>query len=384
MSKLISLLGSTGSIGTQSLDVIKNMGYSVSVLTAHSNIKLLEAQAREFMPHTVVIGDESAYTALKTSLADLDINVMAGFDAICEAAAMQADTVINAIVGIAGLRPTLSALNAGNRVALANKEALIAGGELVMKAAGKAPNMLVPIDSEHSAIWQCINAGRRQDVSGIILTASGGPFFGRNAEYLADVKLEDALKHPNWEMGAKITIDSATLMNKGLEFIEAMWLFGLSPAQIEVVVHRQSIVHSAVCYNDGSVIAQLGVPDMRGPIQYSLTYPAHMPLDAKKLSLTDYGNLTFEKPDTETFKCLSACIKAASLGGLAPCIANGANEQAVALFLDRKIGFSQIGELVTLAAEDVKSYSEISIETIEAADKAAREFVISKTKHTLN
>ncbi|GHU80775.1 1-deoxy-D-xylulose 5-phosphate reductoisomerase [Clostridia bacterium] len=378
MSKTIALLGSTGSIGVQSLDVIKRRGYCVSVLTANSNIGLLEKQAREFLPRAVAVNDKSAYPALKANLADTGIKVMAGRDAICEAAAMPADTVINAVVGIAGLRPALAALEAGNRLALANKESLIAGGELVMAAAKRSPGSLVPIDSEHSAIWQCLNAGRREDVSGIILTASGGPFFGKSGAQLAEVTVEQALKHPNWDMGAKITIDSATLMNKGLEFIEAMWLFDLAPSQIEIVVHRQSVIHSAVCYRDSSVIAQLGIPDMRGPIQYALTCPARPELDGKKLSLTDYGSLTFEKPDPDTFLCLAACIKAADRGGLSPCVANGANEQAVSLFLGGKISFPQIGEAVMAAVEGLKPAGPCSLPAIEAADRAAREFVLTR------
>ncbi|MDR2932203.1 MAG: 1-deoxy-D-xylulose-5-phosphate reductoisomerase [Oscillospiraceae bacterium] len=381
MLKTITLLGSTGSIGTQSLDVCARREYKVGVLAANANVSLLEQQVRKFRPHTAVIADASKYPALKTALADLDTRVLAGPDAVCEVAAADdgADgVVINAIVGIAGLRPTLAALDAGRQVALANKEALITGGALVMDRVRNGKGGIVPIDSEHSAIWQCLNAGDRRDLSGIILTASGGPFLGHNKDKLATVSVEEALRHPNWSMGAKITIDSASMMNKGLEFIEAMWLFGVSPAQIEIVIHRQSVVHSAVEFVDGSVVALLSVPDMRSAIQYALTHPRRMPLDAKKLSLTDYGALTFEKPDCGTFQCLDACITAAARGGLAPCVANGANEQAVALFLNGKISFLKLGELVRAAIDAVKPDTVCTLDSIEDADRAAREFVRSR------
>lgn len=385
MKKNIVLLGSTGSIGTQSLDVCRSNGYRIQALTAGSNIALLENQAREFMPETVAVADASKYRALKTALADLDIRVTAGEEAVCEAAALAgADTVINAIVGIAGLRPTLSAIRAGKTIALSNKEALIAGGKLVMDSVQRYGAAILPVDSEHSAIWQCLQAGEREDVAGVILTASGGPFRGKKRADLKGVTVEEALRHPNWNMGAKITIDSATLMNKGLEFIEAMWLFGLLPSQIEIVVHHQSIVHSAVEFQDGSVIAQLGVPDMRCAIQYALTYPRHSPLPGKRLSLTDIGTLTFQKPDLDTFACLFACIRAAHMGGFAPCIANGANEVAVNLFRRGKIGFLQIGELVSSAVEAVRPSDTYDLSSIEAADRLAREYVLSKVNVPLS
>ena len=374
-------MGSTGSVGTQSLEVCRARGYRVVAITANSNTKLLAEQAREFLPQYVVVADEAKYSEMKTALEGMNIKVLAGGAAVCEAAALaNVDVVVNAIVGIAGLRPTLAALEAGNKLALANKEALIAGGELVMKTARDNSTQVVPVDSEHSAIWQCLQAGSgdSSEVRSIILTASGGPFFGYDKEKLAAVTLEQALAHPNWSMGSKISIDCATMMNKGLEFIEAMWLFTLNPAQIEVVVHRQSIMHSAVDFVDGSVIAQLGTPDMRVAIQYAISYPRHLPLNTKRLSLTDYGSLTFEKPDMNTFNCLRACVYAAEQGGLAPCIANGANEMAVSLFRGGWVSFLQIGELVEAAVHDLHLPPSTKLNDIEQADIAAREYVRAK------
>lgn len=378
MEKEVGILGSTGSIGTQSLDVCRTRGYRVGVLTAHKNIKKLEEQAREFLPRLVVVSEESGYADLKRALADLPTQVRAGSAAMLEAAAHpRVDTVINAVVGIAGLRPTLSAIEAGKAIALANKETIIVGGTLIADAMKKHGARIVPVDSEHSAILQCLEAGRRDQVRGIILTASGGPFFGRTRQELRGVTVEEALRHPNWSMGAKITVDSATLMNKGLEFIEAMWFFELRPPEIEIVVHRQSILHSAVEFKDGSVIAQLGVPDMHCAIQYAITYPDHMPISGKRLCLADYGSLTFERPDFETFDCLRVCLAAAQQGGLAPCVANGANEAAVELFLSGRIGFLRIGELVEAAVERVKTGDAATLQGIEEADRAAREYVKS-------
>lgn len=376
--KSVTILGATGSIGRQSLMVCDNLGLPVEVLTAGRNIALLEKQARKYHPQRVVIADEKKYSALKTALADTSIRVEAGQDALCAAAAHPAGTVIDAIVGIAGLRPALAALQAGNRLALANKETLVTGGALVMQAAADCGTEIIPVDSEHAAIYQCLLAGRREDVSGVILTASGGPFVGKTKAELASVKAAQALVHPNWSMGAKITIDSATLMNKGLEFIETMWLFSLQPEQIEVVVHRQSLLHSAVVYQDGAVIAQMSVPDMRLAIQYALTAPHRQGGCCEPLPLTRYGTLTFEPPDTDTFSCLATCIHAAKLGGLAPCIANGANEQAVALFLQGRIGFLDIGEAVAQAVDDLPHDGGTGLDAIEAADKAAREFVLAR------
>lgn len=376
--KKIALLGSTGSIGQQSLSVCRFLKIPVTSLVANSNVKLLAEQAREFRPALVGICDKGRYNELKTALEGLDTEIIAGKEAAVAAAASEdAEIVINAIVGIAGLRPALAAIEAKKTLALANKESLVTGGLLVTSAAKRLGVPVIPVDSEHSAIFQSMRAGRREDVSSVILTASGGPFFGKTADELRSVKVEDALKHPNWSMGKKITIDSATLMNKGLELIEAMWFFGVSPGQVEIVVHRQSVLHSAVEFADGSIIAQLGPLDMRNAIQYAITYPRHLPCgDNKRISLTDIAALTFEKPDYETFKCLSVCIEAAKMGGLAPCTVNGANEQAVELFLNGKISFTQIGELVEAALDAMTPRSYFSIEDVENADMAAREFVL--------
>lgn len=378
INKRLCVLGSTGSIGTQSLDVAQKSGFEVTALAAHSNIDLLEKQARQFMPRLVCVYNEKKYADLKQRLSDTDIKVCAGMQGLCETAASpSADTVINSVVGMVGLIPTLSAIEAGREIALANKETLVTGGEIVMQKAKEKGVKILPVDSEHSAIFQCINAGRSRDVKKIILTASGGPFFGKNKKDLESVGAKQALKHPNWDMGAKITIDSATLMNKGLEFIEAVRLFGVTPGQIEVVVHRESVIHSAVEFNDSSVIAQLGVPDMRIPIQYALTYPKRVKSPVKSLSLLDYGRLTFYPPDEDTFVCLKAARLAVEKGGVYPTYINGANEQAVSLFLDGKIDFLKIGELVTGALELNNIAGELTVEKILDADKAAREYVLS-------
>lgn len=377
--KTISVLGSTGSIGTQTLDVCRQQGIAVHSAAALKNYKLLAEQARAFSMKRVCIYDEKYYTQLKTELADTDIEVLCGMDGLCSLAADEAvDLPVISVVGMVGILPTLTAIRSGKDVALANKETLVAGGQAVIPEAEKFGVKIYPIDSEHSAIFQCLNGEKRSQLSKIILTASGGPFFGKTKSELENVTVEQALNHPNWSMGNKITIDSATLMNKGLEFIEAKWLFGLEPQQIEIVVHRQSVIHSAVEYADGAVIAQLGVPDMRIPIQYALTYPDRLPCNTKRLSLTDYGTLTFAAPDYETFDCLSACIKAAKLGGDRPCIANGVNEAAVGMFLERKIPFLKIGELVTKAVDTLPRFDVDTVEGIYEADKAAREFVMKE------
>ncbi len=373
--KSITILGSTGSIGTQALTVARKHGFKIKALTAGGNYKLLEQQAREFHPEKVCLADENAAKTLKTGLADTDIAVFGGSKAIEEIAAQKCDTVLNAIVGIAGLAPTLAAITAKNTVALANKETMVCGGELVTEAARKNGVSILPVDSEHSAIFQCLQGIPEGAVSKILLTASGGPFFGKTKKELENVTVAEALNHPNWSMGAKITVDSATMMNKGLEVIEAMHLFGVSADDIEITVHRQSIVHSAVETVDGALIAQLGVPDMCLPIQYALTYPERKECPCKRLSLNDIGTLTFEKPDLETFSCLAACLKAAKQGGLRPAAANGAGEAAVALFLDGKIGFCDIGRLVTAAVDDMPHKPTFTIDDVYAADTAAREFV---------
>ena len=371
--KRISLLGSTGSIGTQTLDIARRHGLCVTALSANCSVGLLERQAREFKPEIVCIGEEG-YTSLKTSLADTDIRVVSGMDGLCEIASMDnSDIMLNSLVGMVGLLPTLTAIEKGRDIALANKETLVAGGKLVTESA-KAKNVKIyPVDSEHSAIFQCLQGNRREDAHKIILTASGGPFFGKKTAELETVTVESALRHPNWSMGRKITIDSATLMNKGLEYIEAKWLFDIE--NIEIVVHRQSVIHSAVEYNDGSVIAQLGAPDMKIPIQYALFYPERSFCGVKRLSLTDYGTLTFEKPDYDTFICLKTCIDAIKRGGAYPCLANSANEEAVGLFLDGKIPFLRIGELVS-GVLNAFPYTEINTYgDVVNADMAAREYV---------
>lgn len=373
--KNIVVLGSTGSIGTQTLDVCRLHNIKVKALAALNSTKVLEQQAREFMPDAVCIFSENAYSDMKSRLADTDIKVLTGMDGLCELARMECDTVVNSVVGMVGLLPTLEAAKAHNDIALANKETLVAGGTLVTECVKRNGVKLLPIDSEHSAIFQCLIGAGDNRPEKILLTASGGPFYGRTTEQLRNVTVEQALNHPNWSMGAKITIDSATLMNKGLELIEAVRLFDVLPEQVEVVVHRQSIIHSAVEFADGAVIAQLGTADMRIPIQLALTYPQRLPSPAKRLSLFDVGQLTFGRADEDTFICLAAAKKAISIGGNAPCIVNSANEAAVALFLSRKIGFLDIGEAVNAALDSVNIIHEPSLSDILDTQKAAEEFV---------
>lgn len=378
MIKTVSILGSTGSIGTQSLEVCEKHGIKVTALAAHSSIDMLEQQARKFMPSKVCIYRDDKYSELKERLADTGIKVLSGMDGLCEIAVMEeSDIVLNSVVGMVGLLPTLTAMEAGKNVALANKETLVAGGKIVTELAKKKGVTIYPIDSEHSAVFQCLQGNKREQLSKMILTASGGPFFGYTYDQLRNVTKEQALKHPNWDMGNKITIDSATLMNKGLEFIEAKWLFDLRPDQIEIVVHRQSVVHSAVEYNDYSVIAQMGVPDMKIPIQYALLYPDRMECPTGRLSLTDYGKLTFEKPDYDTFKCLSAAIEAIKRGGAYPCLVNSANEEAVRAFLHDEIKFIQIGEIVSSVLDKFEYFDINSYEDVTKADIMAREYVRS-------
>lgn len=380
----LSLLGSTGSIGTQTLDVVQNLlaqgeKIQVEVLAAHSNVALLEAQARQFSPKAVAVYDEVAAHSLRNSLRDTDIAVLSGKEGLCQAAAWEsADIVLNAVVGMVGLEPTLAALRAGKDVALANKETLVAGGSLVMETAQTRGAAILPVDSEHSAIFQCLQGcPGKGAVDQLILTASGGPFFGRTREELASVTREEALRHPNWSMGAKISVDSATMMNKGLEIMEASWLFGMPEDRIQVVVHRESIIHSMVQYADHAVLAQLGVPDMAVPIQYALTYPRRLPSPAKELRLWELQSLTFFPPDPKTFPCLELCREALRRGGLVPAAVNGANEQAVALFLEGKIGFLQIPTLVEAAMERQACKESVTLEGVLAADLDARAFVRS-------
>lgn len=383
MEKTVSVLGSTGSIGLQTLDVVRGLGLRVCALAAHSSVGLLEDQIREFKPRLAAVFDLDAAKKLRLAVSDLPVRVVQGMEGLCEAASLaEADIVLNAVVGMVGLRPTLAAAAAKKNVALANKETLVAGGALVMKAAAENGVKVLPVDSEHSAIFQCLQGCPDPSlVNRLILTASGGPFFGKTREQLRSVTPEQALRHPNWSMGAKVTVDSATMMNKGLEIMEASWLFGMPAEKIDVVVHRESVVHSLVEYVDHSVIAQLGVPDMRVPIQYALTWPRRAPSPVRQLSLTDYGALSFYPPDEETFRCLAACKRAARLGGLVPAAANGANEAAVELFLKKKISFLQIAELVTAAMENQPPADEtISVEQVFAADRKARDFVWNTVK----
>lgn len=373
--KSLIVLGSTGSIGTQALEVAKRDGYRVTALAAGSNAKLLEKQARQFKPRFVAAWDKSAAEELKLSLKDTDIKVLSGEEGVCTVAEGEGDIVLNSIVGIAGLKPTLRAINAGKDIALANKETLVTGGEIVNRLAKEKNVKILPVDSEHSAIFQSLQGSPEKALKKILLTASGGPFYSKTRKDLENVTVKEALNHPNWSMGAKITIDSATLMNKGLEVIEAVHLFGLPAKDIEVLVHRQSIVHSGIELSDGAVIAQLGTPDMRLPIQYALTYPQRSDYAFERLSLADIGTLTFEKPDTETFRCLPLCIDAINQGGLAPTAVNGANEEAVALFLSGKIKFLQIADLVEKALISVNNKKEFDLEDILQVDKQARDTV---------
>ncbi len=373
--KKIIILGSTGSIGRQSLEVCRRQGYTVTGLAAGNNIELLEKQAREFGVKAVAVFNTEKAKELKIKLSDTDIRVYSGVDGVCEVASGDGDIVLNAIVGIAGLRPTLAAIETGRTIALANKETLVTGGEIVNRKAKEKGVKILPVDSEHSAIFQSLEGTPEGSLKKILLTASGGPFFGKTKKELQNVTVKDALNHPNWSMGAKITVDSATLMNKGLEVIEAVHLFGVEASQIEVLVHRQSILHSAVELSDGAVIGQLGTPDMRLPIQYALTYPERADFAFEHLSLSDVGTLTFQKPDTDTFRSLKLCIDAINGGGLAPTAVNGANEEAVKLFLEGEIKFLQIADLVEKALLNVNNKRDLSLEDIFACDKWAREFV---------
>lgn len=381
MAKSITLLGSTGSIGTQSLDVARSQGYTIRALAAHSNVDRLLEQIGEFHPRYVAVADPAACRRLRDALADQPgaPRVLEGADGIVTLAGMgEADVVLNAVVGIAGLGATLAALESGCDVALANKESLVTGGYLVTKAAKDHGAKLLPVDSEHSAIFQCLqDAHSAKALTKILLTASGGPFFGMKKEELAGKTKADALKHPNWNMGAKITIDSATLMNKGLELIEAVWLFGLPPEKVQVVVQRQSIIHSMVQFSDNSILAQLGVPDMRIPIQYALTWPERAPGCAPELDFTTLKAITFDVADEETFRCLAACKKAIAKGGLGPCAANGANEEAVRLFLEDRIGFLDIGRLVEAVVDSDSFGGGYTLADVYECDRMARSFVQS-------
>ena len=380
MSKTISILGATGSIGRQTLDVAEQLGLRVAALTAHSNAERLEAQARKFRPRLAVLTDEAAAKDLAVRLADTDIRVLGGPEALLEAAVCpEADTVVTAVVGMVGLRPTLAAIREKKRIALANKETLVCAGQLVMDAADTYGAEIVPVDSEHSAIFQCLQGcADRREIKRLILTCSGGPFYGMTAEEVGKMTRADALRHPNWTMGPKITVDCATLMNKGLEVIEAMRLYRLPLEQVSVVIHRQSIVHSLVEYRDGAILAQLGTPDMRLPIRYAMTYPERAASPTKPLDLLSCPPLTFAQPDRQVFPCLRLAEEAAEEGGTACAILNGANEEAVGLFLAEKIGFSDIPRLVEAARAAVAVQQDPSLEDILAADQAARQAVLAR------
>lgn len=375
--KKIAILGSTGSIGTQTVDILPSIDAEVVALTTNRRINLLEEQARALHPKMVCVMDENAAKTLKIKLADTNIEVLTGMDGLIACAAESgADIVVTAVVGMVGLLPTMAAIKAGKDIALANKETLVCAGGLVMSAAKQYGVRILPVDSEHSAIFQCVQAANGNPIDKILLTASGGPFFGKKIEEMRGMTREQALAHPNWSMGAKITIDSATMMNKGLELIEAMWLYDLPPEDIEIVVHRESIVHSAVEFADGAVIAQLGLPDMRLPIQLALTWPQRVPCKVPRMSLVEVAKLTFYAPDYEAFPALNLAKHAASLKGDRGAVLNGANEAAVGLFLNGKIGFTDIAERVAYALDTIPYKKDITLDDVLAADKAAREIVL--------
>ena len=379
MAKTVTILGSTGSIGTQSLDVVRMQGYTVYGLAANRSVDLLLRQVAEFHPQVVVVIDSAAANQMESALAGFSNPpvLWRGQEGLLRLAQHpNAGIVLNSIVGVAGLGATLAALESGHDVALANKESLVTGGHLVTNAQRRHGVQLLPVDSEHSAIFQCLqDTHSAKTLNKILLTASGGPFFGKTKEELAGMTKEDALRHPNWDMGAKITIDSASLMNKGLELIEAVWLFNLPPKKVQVVVQRQSIIHSMVQFSDNSILAQLGVPDMRIPIQYALTWPERYPSPVPELDFTTLHQLTFDVADEDTFRCLAACKKAIGKGGLAPCAANGANEEAVALFLQDKIGFLDIGRLVEGVVDSDSFGGSYTLDDVYECDRMARAYV---------
>ena len=373
MTKTLAVLGSTGSIGVQALEVAELMGFEVQALTANSRTDIIEEQIRKFSPRMAAVADEKAAADLKIRVADTSTKILAGKQGVEECARCGADTVLNSIVGIAGLAPTLAAIDEGSNIALANKETLVAGGKIVLDAAGKKGVSILPVDSEHSAIFQSLQGCQsKKQIKRLILTASGGPFFGKKKEELENVTLQQALNHPNWSMGAKITIDSATMMNKGLELIEAAWLFGMRAADISILVHRQSIIHSLVEYVDNSVIAQLGVPDMRIPIQYALTYPDRFESPVKQLDLAKAATLTFEEPDYDTFACINLCRRAFEKGGLYPAAVNAANEKANELFRNGKIKFLDIPKAVEAAFDYTADVSDYTLEQVFETDSLIR------------
>ncbi len=374
MENNITLLGSTGSIGTQTLSVARNLGLRVTALSAHSNVKLLEEQYREFKPSKVCIG-EAKYNELKLALNDCDVEILCGDEGVLELASEESEgTLVNAVIGMKGLLPTIAAAKKGKRIAFANKETLVAGGKLVTDAVKEGNATLLPVDSEHSAIFQCIQGGTA--IKKILLTGSGGPFLGKDRVYLESVTPEMAVRHPKWNMGKKISVDSASLMNKGLELIEAVHLFDVSPDKVEVVIHPQSIIHSLVEFDDNAIVAQMGVPDMRVCIQYAITYPERKPSPAESLDL--FGKeLTFLKPDEANFPLLSLARESIKRGGNIPAVMNGANEEAVALFLDHKIGFTQLFDLVIEATQNAKFIENPTLDDILSSDREARIYVSS-------
>lgn len=378
--KKIAILGSTGSIGTQTLDIVREQGdIQVVAMAAGSNISLLEAQMREFKPSLVSVWDEKKAKELRTNTKDLGIKIVSGMEGLLEVSVIpESEILVTAIVGMLGIRPTIAAIKAGKKIALANKETLVTAGHIIIPLAKEYKVPILPVDSEHSAIFQSLQGAGDNKISRILLTASGGPFRGRKADELKNIQVEDALKHPNWSMGRKITIDSSTLVNKGLEVIEAKWLFDVALDQIQVVVHPQSVIHSAVEYQDGAVIAQLGTPDMRLPIQYALYYPERRNLSGRRLDLFEIADLTFEKPDTDTFRGLALAYQAMEKGGNIPTVYNAANEKAVSLFLDRKISYPEITELIEACMENAEFVDHPDVDEILGTEAAAYEFIEKK------
>ena len=378
--KKIAILGSTGSIGTQTLEIVRTNGdLEVTALAAGNNIDLLEKQIREFKPKLAAVWKEERANELKDKINDLDVKVVSGMDGLLEVARQpESEILVTAIVGMIGILPTIEAINAGKDIALANKETLVTAGHIIMPLAKEKGVSILPVDSEHSAIFQSLQGGQQKALHKILLTASGGPFRGKKLEDLANIQVEDALKHPNWAMGRKITIDSSTMVNKGLEVIEAKWLFGVDVDQIQVVVQPQSIIHSMVEYEDGAVIAQLGTPDMRLPIQYALYYPERRNLSGRRLDLFEIADLTFEKPDTDTFRGLALAYQAMEKGGNIPTVYNAANEKAVSLFLDRKISYPEITELIEACMENAEFIDHPDVDEILGTEAAAYEFIEKK------
>ncbi len=381
--KKIAILGSTGSIGTQTLEIVRaNPDLQVVALAAGGNVELMEKQVREFKPKLAVMWSESAAAALKEKIKDMPVRVTYGMDGLIEASVLEeVEVLVTAIVGMIGIRPTIAAINAGKTIALANKETLVCAGHLIMPLAKEKNVAILPVDSEHSAIFQSLNGEPKNRISKILLTASGGPFRGRKTEDLKNIQLEDALKHPNWAMGRKITIDSSTLVNKGLEVMEAKWLFDVDFSQIQVVVHPQSVIHSMVEYADGGIMAQLGTPDMKLPIQYALFYPDRRPMAGKRLDFYELGSMTFEKPDMETFRGLSLAYKAGERGGSLPTVFNAANEKAVSLFLNRKIAYLQIPEIIEACMEQHKIVDNPDVTQILQAEEETYQYIEDTFRH---